>query len=165
MRTVLAALALVLAGCGFMQVGERPIPSVAGSVAATAWQSQDPVLPGSPDDLPATSTPEAFLEQLVQTALGAGQVPAGGVRYGVLGRAGDEASAYLQIVDPQVLTRPIVAYEAHLTLVAGADGNWTLGAVEVREQCSEPLTGNICGDNSGGGGAAPEPAPTEPASP
>ena len=38
MRPAVVAVALLLAGCGFMQVGERPIPSIAGSVAATAWR-------------------------------------------------------------------------------------------------------------------------------
>lgn len=163
MRRTLAALALLLAGCGFMQVGERPLPSIPGSVAATAWQSQDPVLPGTPDDLAGASTPEAFLEQLIRVGVGVDPVTAGGLRYGILGRDGDQASAYLQLTDENQVRVPVVAFEAHLTLVVGADGSWTLGAVETREQCGEPLVNGLCGDNSGGGGAAPA-QPTSPPS-
>ena len=154
-RALLAALAIALAGCGFMQVGERPIPSVPGAVAATEWQPQDPTLPGDVD-LSGATTPEDFLEGIVTAALSTRQERSG-VRYGVLERAGDRATAYLQLTGEQVRDRPAVAFEAHLTLARGADGGWTLSAVMTRDQCGEPLTNGACGDNSGGGAPAPQP--------
>lgn len=155
-RAAVATLAIVLAGCGFMQVGERPIPSVPGAVAATAWQLQDPTIPGAAD-LSDITSPEAYLEALIASAFGPAPGSAG-VRSGILQRDGSQAIGYVQVTDPGFVTRPVVGYEAHLTLALGSDGTWALSAVKTREQCAEALTNGACGDLSGGGAPVPQPS-------
>lgn len=151
-RAAVATLSFVLAGCGFMQVGERPIPSVPGAVAATAWQSQDPTIPGAAD-LSGITSPEEYLDALIDSAFGPD--PGGaGVLSGILQRDGSQAIGYLQLTGSMV-DAPRVAYEAHMTLALGSDGTWALSAVKTREQCAEPLTNGACGDNSGGGAPVP----------
>lgn len=163
MRPAVVAVALLLAGCGFMQVGERPMPSIAGSVAATAWQSQEPTVPGlGADAAAAATTPEAFLELLVRSVMSPEQLSRD-VDYGVLGRSGDEATAYLQLTDSPGFSRPVLAFEAYLTLRRAADGTWSLRAVQTREQCAEPLVGGFCDDRSQERAPAePVPAPSVP---
>lgn len=158
-RAAAAMLAIGLAGCGFMQVGERPIPSIPGSVAATAWLAQEATIPGAVD-LSGITSPEAYLDALIETAFGPALGTAG-VQSGILQHDGSQAIGYVQITNPGFVTPPVVGYEAHLTMALGSDGTWALSAVKTREQCGEPLTGGSCGDNSGGL-EPPVPVPSTP---
>ena len=164
MRGTVAALALLLAGCGFMQVGERPIPPVPGAVAATAWQHADP---GTPElgDTTALTTPEAHLDALAAWVAtnqppNAGQPPNRGVQHGILSQSGGDAVGYFQTLRP-TSREEVLAFEARLTLARQADGSWALDGAEWREVCAEPLTDGACGDTSGGAGE-PLPVPTDP---
>ena len=148
-RAALIPLAgLLLAGCGFMQVGERPIPSVAGAVATTAWQAQDVSQVTEEEAEAGLTSPEAYLAFVVSFAEANGGPP-GELRSGILGRDGDEAIAYLQ--QPNSGERSeLLAYDARLTMERRDNGTWTLTALETREACAVPLTNGSCGDNSGG---------------
>lgn len=142
----------LLAGCGFMQVAERPIPSVAGAVAATAWQAQD-VSQVTEEEEQSLTSPDAYLAFVVSFA--EERSGPGEWRNGILSRDGDEVVAYLQQLSPDAVSDTI-ANEARLTMTRRADGRWTLTVLETREVCRVPLTDGSCGDNSGG---AEEPAP------
>jgi hypothetical protein len=141
---------LLLAGCGFMQVGERPIPSVAGAVATTAWQAQDVSQVTEEEEAAAAdlTSPDAYLAFVVSFAEANGGPP-GELRSGILNRDGDEAIAYLQQPNSDERSE-LLAYDARLTMERRDDGTWTLTALETREVCAVPVTDGSCGDNSGG---------------
>jgi hypothetical protein len=151
-RVALGATSLlVLVGCGFMSVGERPIPSVAGAVAATAWQSMDPEMPFEFDDGRAFDTPERVLDRLAEI-ISTTRVPRVHVRTGVLSRAGSRATAYLQLTDATATSGDVVAYEVRLTLTEQA-GTWTVTGLETREQCGVALRDARCSAGEGLGGS------------
>jgi hypothetical protein len=149
-RAALATLALVLAGCGLLRVEERAIPSVAGAVAATAWQSQEPTLPDQVAALAPQTDPAVYLDRVVE-ALMSSSSELDQEQHGLLSREGDTAVGYVQ-VDGSTLSRAVVAFEVRLTLTRRADGSWRVSGVETRQQCAAPLRGDQCAgdDNSGG---------------
>ena len=145
--TPILLAAVILAGCGFMQVGERAIPSVAGAVATTAWQAQD-VTQVTDEEEAGITSPDAYLAFVVAFAEANGGPP-GELRNGILSRDGDEAIGYLQQSNSDDRS-DLLAYDARVTMARRADGTWTLTALETREVCAVPLTDGSCGDNSGG---------------
>jgi hypothetical protein len=154
---------LLVAGCGFMSIGERPVPSVRGAVAVTAWQSEEPNLP----DLGDTSTldPDGLVARIAGSIEQQLSAPGLSVGHGILSRSGDRAVGYLQLIGPPATNGTTLAFEARLTLVRGS-GGWTVTALESRAVCAVQLVGGTCEDTRGGGAPLPDAtAPANPAAP
>lgn len=150
-------IVIALAGCGFLSVGERAIPSVPGAVAATAWQSQDASTPDI-GDTSSVDSPDAFLDRLAE-AIEQQSPPGATWQHGVLSRQGDQAVGYFQLSGSSMVA-PVLAFEARLTLTRGA-GGWAIVKSDVRQQCARALVAGQCDDNRGGG-SAPSGGPAEP---